>query len=310
MPSQSLSTQRRAALVGAGLIVLAATGFSSKSILIKLAYGDGAALDPITLMTLRMLFSLPFFLLAALWRPDTTAAKMRRLDWGGILLLGMLGYYLASLLDFSGLQYISAGLERLILFLYPTMVVLLTALLSRRWITPTQALALALSYGGIALVFVTEGMVTTTPDLTRGAALVFGSALVFALFMTGTGRLIPRIGARRFTAWSMSVACLITIAHFLLTHPVTDLLVSGRVLLLGLMLAAFATVLPAFLMNAGIGRIGASKAAIISAAGPIATLVMAWRILGEPLTTVQIVGALLVLSGVLVISLKKEAGAR
>lgn len=164
MPSRSLSTQQRAALPGAGLIVLAATGFSSKSILIKLAYGDGAALDPITLMTLRMLFSLPFFLLAALWRPDTTAARMRRLDWGGILLLG-------------------------------------------------------------------------------------------------------------------------------------------------LMLAAFTTVLPAFLMNAGIGRIGASQAAIISAAGPIATLVMAWWILGEPLTTVQIVGALLVLSGVLVISLKKEAEA-
>ncbi len=297
----------RPVLLGTALIVLAATGFSSKSILIKLAYADAAGIDAITLMTLRMVFALPFFLLVALWRPDAAERKPARADWAAVFVLGILGYYLASLLDFSGLEYISASLERLILFLYPTLVVLLTAVLYRRRVTTAQWIALLLSYAGIALVFADGAADQEMPRLWLGALLVFASAVVFAIFMTGSGHVIPRLGSRRFTAWSMSVACLATIAHFLASHSLEQLLVSRRVLVLGLLLALFSTVLPAFAMNAGIRRVGAARAAIVSAAGPIATLVMAWSILGEALSATQLAGAALVLGGVLVISLQKTS---
>lgn len=289
-------------LLGSMLIVLGAIGFSGKSILIKLAYADATQVDAITLMTLRMLFALPFFLVVALWHGKTAETTRRRGDWIALLLLGVTGYYLASLLDFMGLQYISAGLERLILFLYPTFVVLLSALFYRRAIRTTQRLALLLSYAGIGLVYGTQPM-AASPDRTVGALLVLGSALVFAVYMTASGHYIPRFGSRRFTAYSMSVACGVTIAHFMLTRPFAQLAVSADVLLLAMALALLSTVLPAFLMNAGIRHVGADYAAIIGTVGPVSTLVLASFILDESMNLVQIMGAVLVLGGVLLVSL-------
>ncbi|BAO43128.1 DMT family transporter [Thiolapillus brandeum] len=292
----------RPVLLGGTLIVLGAIGFSGKSILIKLAYADSVQVDAITLMTLRMAFALPFFLAAAFWRGDAEKAAHGRGDWMVLLLLGIMGYYLASLLDFKGLEHISAGLERLILFLYPTFVVLLTALLYRRPIGRTQRLALVLSYVGIGLVYGTQPM-GVSPNASLGALLVLGSAVVFAIYMTASGHYIPRFGSRRFTAYSMSVACAVTIVHFLLVKPVSGLAVSSHVLALGLALALFSTVLPAFLMTAGIRRIGADHAAIVGSIGPVSTLMLAWLVLGEALTTPQILGAVLVVCGVLLVSL-------
>ncbi len=300
---------RRSMIIGSTLIVLAAMGFSSKSILIKLAYSDSAAVDAITLMTLRMLFALPFFLVAAMWRPSARPTPLTASDRLGIVVLGILGYYLASFLDFSGLELISAGLERLILFLYPTLVVVLTAVLYRRRIAVAQLAALALSYAGIAFVFASDAVITQSSNLQLGSLLVFGSAVVFAVFMTGSGHLIPRLGSRRFTALSMSIACLATLLHFSLSKPLTQLQVSGSILFLGVMLALVSTVIPAFLMNAGIQRIGAARTSIISAAGPVATLLMAWAVLGETLSLGQLAGAAMVLSGVLLVSLTKEKSA-
>ncbi len=217
----------------------------------------------------------------------------------------MAGYYLASLLDFKGLEHVSAGLERLVLFLYPTFVVVLTALLYRRRISMAQRLALALSYAGIGFVYGAQPM-AASPDITLGASLVFGSAVVFALYMTASGHYIPRFGASRFTAYSMSVACGVTIAHFMLTRPLARLAVSSDVLLLSLGLALISSVLPAFLINAGIRRIGADHAAIIGAIGPVSTLTLAYFILDESMTLPQVFGSALVLCGVLLISLTKN----
>ncbi len=295
-------------LLGSFLVVLGAVGFSGKSILIKLAYAGSTQIDAITLMTLRMLFALPFFLLVALWDSTTGNDTRSRRDWGALLLLGFTGYYLASLLDFKGLEYIPAGLERLILFLYPTFVVLLTALLYRRPVAGVQRMALALSYAGIGLVYGTQPL-AASPDLSLGALLVLGSALAFAVYMTASGHYIPRFGSRRFTAWSMSVACAVTITHFLLSKPLGQLAVPPDILGLAVALALVSTVMPAFLINAGIRRIGADHAAIIGIAGPVSTLFLAWLILGETLSPAQFIGAALVLCGVLLVSLTKRRSA-
>ncbi len=296
------SAHSRQALAGTVLIVLAAIGFSSKPILIKLAYADSEQVDAITLMTLRMMLALPFFLAVA-WRSRETVASQRRTsDWLALALLGVTGYYLASLLDLTGLKYISAGLERLILFLYPTIVILLSAVIYRKPVSRAQRWALLLSYAGVLLVF-SNVPNALAPNIIRGTVLVFASAVVFALFMTGSGHFIARFGSRRFTAYTMSIACVATMAHFAASEPLAQLLVSRNVFGLALMLAVFSTVAPAFLMNAGIHRIGAGQASIISTVGPVATLAMAYLLLGETLGPTQVIGSTMVLCGVVLVTL-------
>lgn len=307
MTSPTSQAGSRSTLIGSTLILLAAIGFSSKPILIKLAYAASTEVDAITLMTLRMVMSLPFFLVVALWRTEKPVAKHNTVDWVALIILGVMGYYLASLLDFSGLAYIPAGLERLILFLYPTFVVLLTAFWYRKPISQIKRRALLLSYSGMILVFLQSSTNGNMHQLVLGSSLVLGSALVFALFLTGSGHFIPRFGARRFTAWSMSVACIATLAHFAALRPLEQLLVSPEIFALGAMLALFSTILPAFLMNIGIQKVGAANAAIVSAAGPVATLAMAFVILGETLSIMQIIGTIMILGGVLLISLSGKA---
>lgn len=292
------------ALNGGLLVVLGAIGFSAKPILIKLAYANGASIDAITLMTLRTLLALPIFLAVALWERDPSSNRHSAGDWGVLAILGVTGYYLASLLDFTGLEYISAGLERLILFLYPTIVVLLSAVLYRRRIGRAQGVALLLSYAGILLVYGSDPL-ADSPDIALGAAFVLASGIVFALYLTGSGHFIPRFGSRRFTAYSMSIASIATLVHFLLFHPVAQLLVSMDTLGLALALAVFSTVLPAFLINAGIRRIGADHASIITSIGPVVTLALAYAVLDESLGPAQITGAALVLIGVMLVGLVK-----
>lgn len=301
---ETTSHQPENAMNGGLLVVLGAIGFSAKPILIKLAYADGASIDAITLMTLRMLLALPIFLAVALWERDTSSQRHSASDWAALAILGVTGYYLASLLDFTGLEYISAGLERLILFLYPTFVVLLSAVLYRRRIRRAQRIALLLSYTGILLVYGGNPL-ADSPDIALGAAFVLASGVVFAVYLTGSGHFIPRFGSRRFTAYSMSIASIATLVHFLLFHPVAQLLVSMDILGLALALAVFSTVLPAFLINAGIRRIGADHAAIITSIGPVVTLALAYAVLDESLGPAQITGAALVLLGVMLVGLVK-----
>lgn len=309
-PESVIPSNNRQAIIGCLFVLLGAFGFSAKAVLIKLAYDYSHQLDVITLMVLRMAISLPFFLAVALWPVNNStkaedAQRLNRQDWLMIFGLGILGYYVASYLDFAGLQYISAGLERLILFLYPTFVVLFTAAIQRRAINRHQALALALSYAGMILVFVDNRAAMASSGLLLGSALVLASAIAFAFFLMGSGMMVKRIGSTRFTAYSMTVACLATGLHFVIQHGVKLLNLPANVYWLALIMAIFSTVLPAFLMNAGINRIGAGSASIISSIGPIGTLALAFLLLNETLTAAQLAGTALVLIGVYVVSRAK-----
>lgn len=309
-PESVIPSNNRQAIIGCLFVLLGAFGFSAKAVLIKLAYDYSHQLDVITLMVLRMAISLPFFLVVALWPVNNStkaedAQRLNRQDWLMIFGLGILGYYVASYLDFAGLQYISAGLERLILFIYPTFVVLFTAAIQRRAINRHQALALALSYAGMILVFVDNRAAMASSGLLLGSALVLASAIAFAFFLMGSGMMVKRIGSTRFTAYSMTVACLATGLHFVIQHGVKLLNLPANVYWLALIMAIFSTVLPAFLMNAGISRIGAGSASIISSIGPIGTLALAFLLLNETLTAAQLAGTALVLIGVYVVSRAK-----
>lgn len=298
-------TYTRPASLGTVCVVLAALGFSAKAVLVKLAYAY--PVDAATLLALRMLFSAPFFLVMALWSArGAAAAALTRRDWITVALLGFVGYYLASYLDFLGLQYISAGLERLILFLYPTVVVLLSAWLLKKPVHRRQIAALALSYGGIALVF-TEylGFGERTADLVLGGLLVFASGVVYSFYLIGTGEVIGKLGAARFTAYAMLVACAVAMLQFLVAHDISDLALPREVYWLSLLMAVLSTVIPAWLMSEGIRRTGASHAARVGSVGPVATLFLGYWILDEPLSTTQLFGAALVLAGVTLISVRR-----
>ncbi|MDD5328768.1 MAG: DMT family transporter [Sulfuricella sp.] len=302
--THSISINRSAAL-GVGFALLAAVGFSAKAILVKLAYAD--AVDAVTLLALRMAFSVPFFVLAALWTNGNKQARLERRDWLAVLGLGLVGYYLSSFLDFLGLQFISAGLERLILFLYPTMVVILSAAISRRAVGRGEIAALVLSYAGIALVF-THDVSVSRGGIALGAALVFASTLSYSVYLVGAGHAIARIGATRFTAYAMIVASAASLIQFGATHPLAALNLPPRVYGLGMAMALFSTVLPVFLLSAGIRRIGSGHTSLIGSIGPVATIYLAHVFLGEEVSMLQIAGSALVLAGVLTISISRRKG--
>jgi drug/metabolite transporter (DMT)-like permease len=310
--SAKAHSEQRNLVIGYGLVLLGALGFSAKAIIIKLAYAAHAEVDAITLMALRMLFALPFFLLVAFWHNNKSPSlPLDKKQWGVIIVLGLMGYYIASYLDFLGLQYISAGLERVIIFLYPTFVVLFSALINRRRITARVSIALGLSYIGTMLVFI-EHLSAASSGLVLGSGLILSSAIIFSWFVMGSGVMTQRIGSARFTAYTMTVASVATLVHFAFQHgflltqlPSFPYHEWGRVYRLALIMAVFSTVLPAFFMNAGIRRIGAGSASIISTIGPVATLILAYLLLGEVITPIQVGGTFFVLAGAYVVSQSK-----
>jgi drug/metabolite transporter (DMT)-like permease len=287
--------------------LLGALAFSGKAIFAKLAYAAGT-LDAVTLLALRMLFSLPFFGAMIWWsHRDGTQAPLTRRDWTALLWLGFFGYYLASYLDFWGLEYISAGLERLILFTNPTIVVVLSALWLKKRITRRTALALALTYAGIVLVFAHDLLVSAdTRALFVGGALVFASAISYAIYLVGNGEVIARIGAARFTAYGMAVSSVFVMLQFALTRPMSSLLQPLPVNTMIAGMAIFSTVLPVWLTNEGIRRIGAGRVAMIGTSGPIMTIGLGAVFLGEPITLFQLAGAALVVAGVLLVSFTRR----
>lgn len=286
--------------------LLAAIGFSIKSILVKLAYVY--AVDAVTLLTLRMVFSAPFFLVIAFWVGSRHKESLQKHEWLVIGALG-LGYYLFNYLDFLGLQYISAGLERLIQFLYPTLTVVLAALLYRRAISPRVIAAMLLSYAGIAMVFVHDVRVSES-GIALGASLVFASTLFYAIYLVGAGHSIARMGTVRFTAYAMLIASTISVSQFALTHPLTTLLQPIPVYQLAFMMAIFSTVLPVFLLTAGIRRIGSGEASLIGSIGPVFTIYLAHVFLNESVSLLQISGSFLVLVGVVAVSLGSRTDVR
>jgi len=290
--------------VGIWLAVLAATGFSFKAILVKLAYALPAAipLEAVTLLALRMVFALPAFIWVGL-RESRYAAPLARRDWLFIVVLGLLGYYGASIFDFIGLRYITAGLERLILFTYPTLTVLIGVLFLGHRLSRRELAALGLCYVGIAAAFAHDLQLSHDDTAVWiGAAFIFASSLSYALYLVGGGQMIARLGAARFTALAMLASTAATLLHFLLTQPLSALDQPWQVYALALAMALFSTVLPVFAQSAAVHRIGAGRAALVGTVGPLLTIFFAWWLLDESISTAQIAGAALVVAGVLLVS--------
>jgi drug/metabolite transporter (DMT)-like permease len=286
--------QARRARAGWLLALAGSVAFSGKAIIVKLAYRYGV--DPVTLIMYRMLFALPLFAALAWWAARGREALPAR-DWVTVAALGFSGYYLASFLDFAGLQYISAGLERLILYLNPTLVLLLGMALHGVRVAPRQWVAMALSYGGIVLVFGHEARLEGS-DVALGAALVFAGAVSYAVYLVASGQVVRRIGSMRLTGLATMVACALCIAQFLLLRPLAAAVVAPEVLWLSALNATLCTFVPVVAVMMAIERIGAAATAQAGMIGPVATVLMAVAWLGERLTVWTVAGTLLVLAGV------------
>ena len=285
------------------LAILGAIAFSGKAIIVKLAYRYGV--DAVTLIMYRMLFALPLFLALTWWAGRGQPALTWR-DARAALGLGFCGYYLASFLDFAGLRYISAGLERLILYLNPTLVLGLGVILFRRKVTARQIAALALSYAGVICVFGQE-VTLQGANVPLGAALVFGSAVSYAIYLSYSGEEVKRIGALRLTGLATTVACIICIVQFLALRPLSAMAVAPQVLWLSLLNATVCTFAPVLMVMMAIERIGASLTAQTGTLGPLSTILMAAVLLGEPFTGWVAAGTVLVVAGVWLLATQPRA---
>ena len=279
---------------GLAFATLGAIAFSGKAILAKLMYRYGV--DAVQVIFWRMLLALPLFLALVWWASRGKPAFSAR-DWRAIAGLGFCGYYLASLLDFMGLQYISAGLERLILYLNPTLVLLLSVLLLGKRITPRQGVAMAIGYAGVAVVFGQE-LRYEGANVALGAALVFASAISYAVYLVYSGELVQRLGAMRLTGAASSVACVLAIAQLFVLRAPSAAVVPEPVLWLSLLNATLCTVAPVLMVMMAIERIGAPLAAQAGMVGPLSTVLLGVWLLGEPFTGWLVVGTVLVLTGV------------
>ena len=288
------------------MVVAASIAFSTKAVIIKLAYRHGV--DAVTLLAMRMLLAAPFFALLAFWvaRHGEGAAVGAR-DARAIVGLGIIGYYLASLFDFFGLQYITAALERLVLFVYPTIVVLISAIWLGRRITPRDVFALVVTYAGVVLVFVND-LATQQGNVVLGTLWVLLSAVCYASYLVMSGQLVMRIGSVRLACYAGLVSSVAVLLHFLVVRDAVVLLQQPpAVWWLSLLMATVATVFPVVMMTDGIRRIGSSHASMLGAIGPVSTIALGAVFLGEPITVIQLAGAALVLVGVLAISLRRPA---
>ena len=293
-----MSAPPKSLAVGLTLATLGAISFSAKAIIVKLAYRHGV--DAVTLIMYRMLFALPFFLTMAWWTSRGKPALTRR-EGLSVFGLGVTGYYLASYLDFSGLSYISASLERLILYLNPTLVLLLGLVLYKRPISRLQLLGMAISYAGVLVVFGHE-VNLSGEGVALGALLVFLSAASYAIYLSFSGELVQKLGSLRLVGWATSVACVLCIAQFLVMRPLSAALVAPEVLWLSVLNATLCTAVPVVLVMMAIERIGSGLAAQAGMIGPVSTLLMGIFILGEPLTVWVAAGTALVLLGIYVFS--------
>lgn len=300
MPSSTQFQARRQFLIGLAIAVLGAIGFSAKAIVAKLIYRYNV--DAVTLIAFRMLFSLPVFFAIAVWQMKKSPALSWSDRWR-IVGLGLVGYYLSSMLDFLGLQYISAGLERLILFLTPSFVLLISAFFLARRVKPIEWAALGVSYAGIALVFLHD-LNQSGDQVLLGSAFVLGAAIAYAIYLSQSGQLVVRLGSLRLVSYVMCISSVACIGQFFLLRPVTELNQPSAVLWLSLVNAFFCTVLPVFLTMIAVKRIGAASTSQAGMIGPVSTLFLGAIFLNEPITSWQLAGTTLVLGGMYLLSKK------
>ena len=289
---------------GVGLGVLGIVMFSSKAVMVKLAYNY--KVDAISILLLRMLFSFPFYLVIAYYyKNQNTLDKPNSIDYLWLAFFGFVGYYLASYFDFIGLTYIKASLERIILFLYPTVVILINKIFLKQPITKIQGIAIGITYLGIVIAFLDEVSISGSETYIGGFFILL-SAITYASYLAGSGWLIPKFGVMKFTAYAMIVSCICVFIHYIVISEISLFSFSWQVYVLGFLIAVFATVIPSFLVSASIKMISSSNFAIVAGIGPISTIILAAIFLNERLTLLQLFGALIVIIGILFVSFKKQ----
>jgi len=287
-------------LVGMAIAILSANLFSSKVLLVKIAYADGA--EPLQVLYLRMAAALPFFAAVSvylLWKyPEKRPSKE---EWSAIIMLGLVGYYLSSLLDFNGIQYLSAGLERLLLYLYPTFLVLIRSVATKTFPTKRELIALGLAYAGTAFVYCEEQLQYDTQVL-KGAVLVTGAAFTFAIYLYFSHRYIRRFGSPLFASVSTMVSCIAILMHGTAGGAMDVSYLSPSVIVSCLALGVFCTVIPTFGMHRAIALIGSDKVGILGTTGLLAPFVLGAFVFDEKITLVKLLGAGLILVSVIVLS--------
>ncbi|MEP2023720.1 MAG: DMT family transporter [Reichenbachiella sp.] len=288
-------------VIGIVLALLGVVLFSAKAVMVKLAYQYDV--DAVSLLLLRMLFALPFYAVIALVKRPKDPKVMHSNIYLWILGLGVVGYYLASLFDFLGLQFIKASLERIILFVYPTIVLLISRIFFKKRITKRQLLAIVLTYLGIVLAFSLEFSLKSE-DLFIGCGLIFLSALTYASYIAGSGWLIPKIGATVFTSYAMIVSCICVLIHYAIVGDFELANYSFEVYVLALFMAILSTVIPSYLVSYSIKMIGAPSFAIVASFGPISTILLAHVFLSESMHWAQWIGTFLVIIGVFFVTKK------
>jgi len=295
-------------LIAIFISLLGAICFSTKAIFVKLAYRD-SSVDTITLLSLRMLFSLPFFAGAAVFSSSKGSnVRFTFRQWMYVAAIGCLGYYVSSYLDFLGLQFISAGIERLILFTFPTFVVLINSFWFKEKISLKQILALAITYSGLLIAYVSEVKLNFSgSDFYFGSACIFVCAITYAIYIAGSGRLIPSIGSVKFNSYAMAFACVGVLLHFIIWSDHSLFGLPTIVYIYSLFMALVSTVIPSYLVSISLDRIGANNTAIVGSIGPISTIIQAYYFLGERVSPLQWLGTVFILVGILIISWKKNS---
>lgn len=289
--------------IGVLFAVLGIVFFSAKAVIVKLAYTYH--IDYLTLLLFRMVFSFPFYLVIAFWKKPIEPSKIKKIDWAWLFFFGFIGYYLASLFDFMGLQYIKAGLERIILFIYPTIVVILSWIFFKTKLTKNQFIAILVTYIGVLIAFWDE-IGLRGDDVLLGGFFIFLSAVTYASYLVGSGWLIPKFGVLQFTSYAMIVSTFIVCVHYFFQGSFDLFNYPTEVYLLGLAMAIFSTLIPSFLVSAAIQRLGAPTFSIFGSIGPISTILLAFIFLDEKITVLQIVGMFIVILGVTFVSIKRN----
>ncbi|AOW19683.1 DMT family transporter [Urechidicola croceus] len=277
--------------------------FSAKAIMVKLAYQY--EVSSIHLLLFRMLFSLPFYIVILIYFKPVKPNKIDKKDYVWLFFFGFVGYYLASYFDFLGLQYIKAGLERIILFVYPTLVIIISKIFLKTKITTQQIIAILITYFGVVITFWGEIQLESNNTI-LGGSLIFLSALTYAAYLVGSGWLIPKFGVIVFTAYAMIVSSFCVIVHYFIFDRENIFNYSKEVYILGFLMAIISTLIPSFLVSLAIKKLGASNFSIIGSIGPISTIILAYFLLSERLSFLQLIGSIIVILGVLIVSINKQ----
>jgi drug/metabolite transporter (DMT)-like permease len=300
--SPVMSRNLKSSLVTYGIVAGSSLFFCSKVIFVKLSFRFG--MDAVTVLALRMALALPFFLIGGILEAKKNPRPMAGRDLMRLALLGFIGWYLSSVVNFEGLRHVSVGLERMILYTYPSLVVIGSVLLLGRTLRWGVVLAMLASYLGIVIGYYAEASVTQSGRTLLGASLVMASAVSYAVFVLFSGEMIARIGAIRFTSWVVSFSAMFVMIHFALTHPPGLMLrLSKEAYGCGAALAIFGTVIPSYLFGIGLRRAGSQAFAVIGMIGPLGTVVLAWWMLGESINVAQMLGLMLTLAGGVTVSL-------